>query len=169
MRRAPRLLSKSPPGSRAFVNHVRKHSAGFLLDNAMSPVVCQQIITAFRVMKGEDGTSAGLDKIRRLRENADYFRQRLIDDGFDVFGSFGSPVIPVMIYNPTKVAAFSRECLARNLAVVVVGFPATPLTMARARFCISAGHTRDELDRAFKIVQEVATKLRLRYKRSVIG
>ena len=83
--------------------------------------------------------------------------------------AFGSPVIPVMIYNPTKVAAFSRECLARDLAVVVVGFPATPLTMARARFCISAGHTREELDRALVIIGEVADVLKLRYKRSVFG
>jgi serine palmitoyltransferase len=74
-----------------------------------------------------------------------------------------------MIYNPTKVAAFSRECLARDLAVVVVGFPATPLTMARARFCISAGHTREELDRALVIIGEVADVLKLRYKRSVFG
>lgn len=156
-------------GSREFVAHVRRRTAGFLLDNAMSPVVCQQIITAFRVMKGEDGTSKGLDKIRKLRENSDYFRQRLIDMGLDVFGSFGSPVIPVMIYNPTKVAAFSRECLRRNLAVVVVGFPATPLTMARARFCISAGHERADLDRALEIISEVADVLMLRYKRSVFG
>jgi len=74
-----------------------------------------------------------------------------------------------MIYNPTKVAAFSRECLARKLAVVVVGFPATPLTMARARFCVSAGHTRQDLDSALAIVEQVADLLKLRYKRSVFG
>ena len=73
-------------GSREFVAHVRRKTAGFLLDNAMSPIVCQQILTAFRVMKGEDGTSTGLGKITRLRENSDYFRQRLIDMGLDVFG-----------------------------------------------------------------------------------
>lgn len=156
-------------GSKEFVRHVRKHTAGFLHDNAMSPIVCQQIITAFKIMKGEDNTNTGIEKIRRLRDNSDYFRQKLIDMGLEVFGSFGSPVIPIMIYNPTKIAAFSRECLKRNLAVVVVGFPATPLTMARARFCISAGHTREELDLALSKIDEVATFLMLRYKRSIFG
>lgn len=42
--------------------------------------------------------------------------------------------------------AFSRECLARGLAVVVVGFPATSILLARARFCLSAAHTKEMLD-----------------------
>jgi len=42
--------------------------------------------------------------------------------------------------------AFSRECLARGLAIVVVGFPVVPIAAARARFCISAAHTKEMLD-----------------------
>lgn len=36
-------------GSREFVDHLRATTHGFLSDNAMSPVVCQQILTAFKV------------------------------------------------------------------------------------------------------------------------
>ncbi|CAB1331303.1 unnamed protein product, partial [Coregonus sp. 'balchen'] len=36
--------------------------------------------------------------------------------------------------------------LKRNIGVVVVGFPATPIIESRARFCISAAHTKDMLD-----------------------
>lgn len=43
--------------------------------------------------------------------------------------------------------AFGREMLKRNIGVVVVGFPATPIIESRARFCISAAHTKDMLDR----------------------
>lgn len=46
---------------------------------------------------------------------------------------------------PTR--AFGREMLKRNIGVVVVGFPATPIIESRARFCLSAAHTRDVLDR----------------------
>jgi len=41
---------------------------------------------------------------------------------------------------------FSRECLRRNLGVVVVGYPATPLVEGRSRICVSAAHTREMLD-----------------------
>lgn len=156
-------------GSRALVAQVRTHTAGFLVDQAMSPIVCQQILTALKVMKGEDGTNTGVEKIRRLRENSNYFRQGLMDMGLEVFGDFDSPVIPVMLYNPTKIAAFSRECLKRGVAVVVVGFPATPLVLSRVRFCVSAGHERQDLDKALAVVAEVADLLRMRYRKSVFG
>lgn len=35
--------------------------------------------------------------------------------------------------------------LDRGFAVVVVGFPATPLVESRVRFCISAAHTEEQL------------------------
>jgi serine palmitoyltransferase len=58
---------------------------------------------------------------------------------------------PVMIYSPGKIAAFSRKCLERKLATVVVGFPATPLLLARCRVCVSAAHTQEDLDRAVEV------------------
>lgn len=42
--------------------------------------------------------------------------------------------------------AFGREMLKRNIGTVVVGFPATPIIESRARFCISAAHTREMLN-----------------------
>lgn len=43
-------------------------------------------------------------------------------------------------------SAFGREMLKRNIGVVVVGFPATPIIESRARFCLSAAHTKEMLD-----------------------
>jgi 7-keto-8-aminopelargonate synthetase-like enzyme len=36
--------------------------------------------------------------------------------------------------------------LKRGVAVVTVGFPATPLVLGRVRFCLSASHTKQMLD-----------------------
>lgn len=36
--------------------------------------------------------------------------------------------------------------LKRDVGVVVVGFPATPIIESRARFCLSAAHTKEILD-----------------------
>jgi len=44
-------------------------------------------------------------------------------------------------------SAFSRYCVSRGLATVVVGFPATPIIEARARFCLSAAHDKKMLDK----------------------
>jgi serine palmitoyltransferase len=58
----------------------------------------------------------------------------------------------VLIYR-----AFSRECLKRNLAVVVA-YPATPMLSSRARFCISAAHTKEDIDEILKICNEIGEK-----------
>jgi serine palmitoyltransferase len=63
------------------------------------------------------------------------------------------------------VSAFSRECLKRGLAVVVVGYPATPIITSRARFCMSAAHTREDLDHALKQISEVGDVLQLKHSR----
>ncbi|RYG49823.1 aminotransferase class I/II-fold pyridoxal phosphate-dependent enzyme [archaeon] len=68
-------------GSREFIDALRVSSAGFLIDNAMTPAVCSQILTAFKVMQGEDGTSIGAEKLQRLHDNANYFRNKLVDMG----------------------------------------------------------------------------------------
>lgn len=41
--------------------------------------------------------------------------------------------------------------LKRNIGTVVVGFPATPIIESRARFCVSAAHTREMLDTVSRI------------------
>jgi hypothetical protein len=57
------------------------------------------------------------------------------------------------------------QCLERHLAVVVVGFPATPLLLSRARVCISAAHAREDLAAALEVLREVVDMLGLRYAR----
>ena len=74
----------------------------------------------------------------------------MIKMGLHVYGSYDSPIVPVLIYMPGKLAAFSRECLKRGVAVVVVGFPATSVVLSRARFCLSAGLTRADLENAVR-------------------
>lgn len=43
-------------------------------------------------------------------------------------------------------SAVIRTLTTRNIATVGVGFPATPLMQGRIRFCLSAAHTKEQLD-----------------------
>jgi serine palmitoyltransferase len=113
---------------------------------------------------GQDGTTIGRQKLQALRDNSNYFRMRLQEIGLHVLGQYDSPVLPVMLFEPGKIMNFTRECYKRGLAVVVVGFPAVPLVMSRARFCVSAAHTRAQLDQAVLELTQVARICRIRYK-----
>jgi len=155
--------------SKDFITFLRKRCAGGIAHNSLSPVVAQQVLTALKVIMGRDGTDRGSRKLKALRDNSNYFRMRLEKMGLHVLGQYDSPIVPVMLYAPTKIGAFSRECYRRGLAVVVVGFPAVPILMSRARFCVSAGHTRADLDRALREMDAIVDTVKIRYGQSKLG
>ena len=116
----------------------------------MSPVAAQQVLSSMHLL----AQPRGLQKIRQLKENCNYFRWRLLEMGYHCLGDWDSPIIPVMVYRPSAMALISRECLKRNVAIVIVGFPATSLSTSRIRICISAAHKRSDLDYCLKVMHK---------------
>lgn len=155
--------------SKAVVDHLRRTCPGVLAHDAMSPIMCAQVLRALDIVSGTVKGDLGRQKIDQLKANSNYFRSELQGFGLHVYGDWDSPIVPVLLYNPTKIAAFSRECFDRGLAVVVVGFPATTLVKSRARFCVSAGHSREDLDDALRKIKEVAELIKIRYAVSHFG
>eukprot|EP01086_Lenisia_limosa_P002895 TRINITY_DN16985_c0_g1_i1.p1 TRINITY_DN16985_c0_g1~~TRINITY_DN16985_c0_g1_i1.p1 ORF type:complete len:490 (-),score=106.82 TRINITY_DN16985_c0_g1_i1:51-1385(-) len=149
--------------SKLVIDKVRLASPGHLCSEPLAPACVVQALEAFRVITGADGTTDGVRRITKLRENSNYFRQRLMDMGFHVFCDKDSPVVLAMLFNPSKVAAFSRMCLERGVAIVVVGYPATPVILSRVRFCLSSSHTREGLDEALAVIEDVGRKCALFY------
>ncbi|XP_016418059.1 serine palmitoyltransferase 2-like isoform X2 [Sinocyclocheilus rhinocerous] len=152
-------------GKKELIDYLRLHSHSAIHATSMSPPITQQIITSMKCIMGEDGTTLGQERLCQLSENTTYFRRRLHEMGFIIYGNNDSPVVPLMLYMPAKIGAFGREMLKRNIGTVVVGFPATPIIESRARFCVSAAHTREMLDKALNAISEVGDLLQLKYSR----
>ncbi|XP_006884832.1 PREDICTED: serine palmitoyltransferase 2 [Elephantulus edwardii] len=152
-------------GKKELIDYLRTHSHSAVYATSLSPPVVEQIITSMKCIMGLDGTSLGKECVQQLAENTRYFRRRLKEMGFIIYGNEDSPVVPLMLYMPAKIGAFGREMLKRNIGVVVVGFPATPIIESRARFCLSAAHTKEILDTALKEIDEVGDLLQLKYSR----
>ncbi|KMZ59378.1 Long chain base biosynthesis protein [Zostera marina] len=149
--------------SKEIIQYLKYICPAHLYATSMSPPAVQQAISALRVISGEDGSNRGAQKLARIRENSNFFRSELQKMGFDVLGDNDSPVMPIMLYNPAKMPAFSRQCLQHNLAVVTVAFPATPLLLSRARICISAAHTREDLNKALMIIGKIGDRIDIKY------
>lgn len=155
-------------GTKHLINHLRLHSHASIYSPTMSAPLAQQILTSMRIIMGKDGTKKGKKRIQQLKWNSRYFRRRLSEMGFIIYGNVDSPVVPLLLFMPTKMAAFSRLCLERGLGTVVVGFPATPITKCRARFCLSAAHTKEMIDKALEVIQEVGDMIALKYSRQPV-
>ncbi|KAK8965699.1 Long chain base biosynthesis protein 2d [Platanthera guangdongensis] len=149
--------------SKEIIRHLKNTCPAHFYATSMSPPSVQQVISAIKVVIGEDGSDRGARKLAQIRENSNFFRSELHRMGFEVLGDDDSPVMPIMLYNPAKIPAFSRECLRHNLAVVTVAFPATPLLLARARICLSASHTREDMIKALDVLSTVGDLVGIKY------
>jgi len=146
------------------IHALRTKSASAIYSNGMSPPCAVQAYRALQLIRGDDGSSRGHDKIKQLQSNSTLFYDGLRKMGAVVLGPGDSPVIPMMIYHPTKMFSFSRQCFQQHIAAVVVGFPAVPLLLSRARFCVSASHTTEDLLGALEEIKQVCGNLGLCYK-----
>jgi len=150
-------------GTKKLINYLRLNSHSATYATSMSAPVAQQVITSMKIIMGKEGGGEGQKRIAQLAANTRYFRSALHRRGFILYGNANSPVVPMLLFLPAKIAAFGREMLKRNIGVVVVGFPATPIIESRARFCLSAAHTREMIDAAIDAIDEVGTMLKLKY------
>lgn len=61
----------------------------------------------------------GCDRVRQLAENTIYFRKRLQEMGFIIYGNENSPVVPMMLYMPAKIG-YARS--TQRLIILTVTF-----------------------------------------------
>jgi serine palmitoyltransferase len=154
---------------KAVIDKLRTQNAAMLFAESPSPPVLMQISTSLRIINGELVPGEGEERLQRLIFNSRYLRLGLKRLGFIVYGHDDSPIIPLLLYHPAKMPAFSHEMLKRKISIVVVGYPATPLVSSRARFCVSAAHTKDDLDRFLAACDEVGDLLQLKFSSGVAG
>ncbi|KAG8741214.1 serine palmitoyltransferase component [Ceratobasidium sp. 414] len=109
--------------------------------------------------------SEGLTRLRRLAFNSRYLARGLRKLGFIVYGHNDSPIVPLLIFNPGKMHLFSHMMLRREMpvVVVVVAYPATPLVTSRVRFCLSAAHTKHDIDELLRASDEIGDALDLKH------
>ena len=151
------------------VDKLRATNASTQYGESPAPCVLMQILASLKLITGELCPGQGEERLQRIAFNSRYLRLGLKRLGYIVYGHDDSPIIPVLLYNPGKMPAFSREMLKRKVSVVVVGYPATPLISSRARFCVSSAHNKEDLDRLLMACDEVADLLQLKFSTGVAG
>jgi serine palmitoyltransferase len=126
-----------------------------------APYLPQWINLPPNLSSGIEGTT----RLRRLAFNCRYLHSGLIKLGFITYGHPASPVVPLLLFNPGKMNMFHRMMKDRQtpVVVVVVAYPATPLVTSRVRFCVSASHTKEDIDTVLKACDEIGDVLDLKH------
>ncbi len=123
------------------VEWLRQRSRPYLFSNSVAPGI---VGASLRML---DMLAAGDELRAALWRNTARFRQLMTEAGFTLAGA-DHPIIPVMIGDAAKAAAFADALLEEGIYVIGFSFPVVPRGQARIRTQMSAAHSTEQVDAA---------------------
>ena len=138
-------------GPKALVETLRQRSRPYLFSNSLPPAVAAGSLEAFRILREDPAP------VRKLRENAAYFRKAIADAGFRIPRGT-HPIVPVIVGDTAKALAMGKALFEEGVYVSGFGYPVVPHGHARLRCQVSAAHERADLDRAVDAFRKVGKK-----------
>lgn len=128
-------------GKKEVIDWLRQRSRPYLFSNSLAPSIVAATIKVI------DMLAEGHALRSSLKENSQYFRERMSAAGFTLAGA-DHAIIPVMLGDAKLAAEMASRMLAAGIYVVGFSFPVVPKGQARIRTQMSAAHTREQLDKA---------------------
>lgn len=139
-------------GPKEVIDMLRQRSRPYLFSNSVAPSIVGASIEMFKML----GESNELHD--KLMENVNYFRDKMIEAGFDIKPT-QSAICAVMLYDAKLSQEFAAEMQKEGIYVTGFYYPVVPKGQARIRVQLSAGHNREQLDRAIAAFIKVGKKL----------
>ena len=157
-------------GSKETLRYLRFYAHPYVYSCALPPVVVAAILKALEIGTREPELRT------KLWENAVYFHAQLRNIGIDT-GASTTYIMPLVIGDRERMYRLGHELRRRGLWVAPVDYPAVPQNKICFRACVSAKHTRADLDDALNILDDTlkadskikATTFRLRLKMSELA
>ena len=139
-------------GKKEIIEWLTQRGRPFLFSSAMTIPDVAACIAAVDILEKSG------DLVKKLWDNADYLRSGLKKLGFDT-GSSISPIIPLMLGDAKVAQDMSKELFNEGLFAKAIVYPTVPQGKARIRIMNSAGHSKEQLDKALQIFEKVGKKL----------
>ena len=128
-------------GRQEIIDILRQRSRPYLFSNTLAPAICA---ASLKVLDMLEASTVLRDT---LHENTRYFREQMQANGFAI-PEGDHPIVPVMLGDAVVAQKMSERLLALGIYAIGFFYPVVPQGKARIRVQISAGHTKDDLDKA---------------------
>jgi glycine C-acetyltransferase len=135
-------------GPAALCDTLTQRSRPQLFSNALPPTVAASALASIEYIERHP------ERVRTLRENAQWFRQAITEAGFNPLPG-ETPIVPIIIGETADAIRMSERLLDEGIFVTGFGFPVVPQGTARLRCQISAAHTREDLAFAVEAIRRV--------------
>ncbi len=139
-------------GKKVIIEWLRQRGRPFLFSSAMTVPDVAACLAAVDLL--EEST----EQVDRLWANAEYFKSRMKELGFDT-GASQTPIVPVMLGEARLAQEFSRRLFEEGVFAMAIGYPTVPQGKARIRVMNTAAHTREDLDLGLAAFEKVGREL----------
>jgi glycine C-acetyltransferase len=143
-------------GSSETLDYLRLYAHSYVYSCALPPVVIGAILKALEIATREPQLRT------RLWENANYFRTQVNAMGIDT-GESTTYIMPLVVGDRGRMYQLGHELRRRGLFVAPVDYPAVPEDRICFRTCMTANHTRADLDEALNILSDTLVPAQLQH------
>lgn len=149
------MLSKSPAGlggycaaSKEVIQYLRLYARTYFFSTALPAAAAGGLNEVFKLFESDN---AGR---RQLLDKTAYLKENLIKAGFDI-PEGESAIVPVMIYDETKLFKFHQALKEAGVYTNIVTYPAVRRKECRLRLCIMKDIKYSHLDTAVEIITKL--------------
>lgn len=139
-------------GKKEIIDMLRQRSRPYLFSNSLAPGI---VGAAMKVL---DMISDDTSLRDQVMENAEYFRTKMKEKGFDIPDG-DAAIVPVMLYDAPLSQKMAEKLMDEGIYVIGFFYPVVPKGKARIRVQLSAAHTREHLDKAINAFEKVGKEL----------
>ena len=140
-------------GRKEIIDLLRQRSRPYLFSNSLAPAIVGASLETLKMLQESTALRDHLEEITQ------YYRGRLVEEGFDIIPGT-HPCVPVMLYDEKTAAEFAKRMMEKGVYVVAFSYPVVPKGKARIRTQVCASHTKEDIDFAVKCFIEVREEMR---------
>ena len=141
-------------GSSLLIKWLKSQARPFLFSTSLTPGSAGAIIKAIDLMQDQP------ELVQKVWDNANNFKAELKKIGYDI-GQSQTPITPVILGDEKLAQEFSNKLMEKGVYAKPIVYPTVPLGTGRVRNMPNAGHSKDMIDQAIKIYQEVGRELNI--------
>jgi glycine C-acetyltransferase len=139
-------------GRKEIIEMLRQRSRPYLFSNTLAPAIVGATLKALDILSESSELSD------RTMNNAFYFRQKIVEAGFDIVTG-ETAIVPVMLYSEPLAVKMADMLLKEGIYVIGFTYPVVSKNKARIRVQLSAAHSIDDLDKAIRAFVKVGKGL----------
>nr|WP_321453885.1 glycine C-acetyltransferase [uncultured Carboxylicivirga sp.] len=141
-------------GRKEIIDMLRQRSRPYLFSNSLAPSIIGASMEVFNML------TESTELRDKVMDNADYFRTKLTEAGFDLKPS-KSAIAALMLYDAKLSQEFAARLLDEGIYVIGFYYPVVPKGEARIRIQLSAAHERHHLDKALDAFIKIGKELKV--------